>query len=213
MKKIILIHGYNRDHNDMTTLKDNLEELGYEIILVDLPLTFKRIEYCTDIFKREVQEIISRLPKEEKISLVGHSTGGLIIRNFLTITQHKGKIDKCVLIGTPNKGSKLADIAAKVANIFVDIFKTLKSLRTKNIERLNLYAGTEIEIGAIAGNKNNLLLGNLLKRENDGRVRVDSVKYDNLKDFIVLPYGHKEIHYKFETAKLIDNFLKYKKFK
>ena len=46
--------------------------------------------------------------------------------------------------------------------------------------------------------KNKLLLGKLLTGENDGRVTVNSVYYEGLKYFIILPYQHKEIHYKWE---------------
>jgi hypothetical protein len=34
------------------------------------------------------------------------------------------------------------------------------------------------------------------------------VKFDGLKDFVELPYGHKDIHYQLETVELIDAFLK-----
>ena len=59
----------------------------------------------------------------------------------------------------------------------------------------------------IAGNKNKLLFGRLIKSENDGRVAVDSVSFEGLKEFIVLPYHHKEIHHRQETAELVHRFL------
>ncbi|KYH28747.1 hypothetical protein CLTEP_27490 [Clostridium tepidiprofundi DSM 19306] len=115
-------------------------------------------------------------------------------------------------LSTPNNGSQLANIASKFSSIFVNIFKTLESLKPENIENLNLKHIESIEIGAIAGNKNNLLLGKLLKTENDGRVHVNSVKYKELKDFIVVPYSHKEIHHKYEIAKLVSIFIENGKF-
>jgi uncharacterized alpha/beta hydrolase family protein len=211
-EKIILIHGYNKNKSDMKALSKHLDSLGYDSILVDLPLTFKELEHCSLLFRDNIQNIIKDLPQGEKINLVGHSTGGLIIRKFLCDTKFKDKINKCVLIATPNKGTKLADIAAKVSNLFIKVFKTLRSLQTKSVENLNLRNIEGIEIGAIAGDKCNLLLGKMLKNKNDGRVEVSSVYYDGVKDFVVLPYGHKEIHYKFDTAKLIDNFIKNGKF-
>ncbi|WP_018248390.1 alpha/beta fold hydrolase [Orenia marismortui] len=211
--KVILVHGYKKNQNDMLVLKENLEDLDYDVILVDLPLTFKKIEACNSIFKQKIEKIISNLDQNEKISFVGHSTGGLIIRCFLSNTEYQGRVHRCVLIATPNQGSQLANIAAKFANIFINIFKTLDSLRSSNVQKLFLEDIATIEVGAIAGNKNNLFLGKLLKNENDGRVQVDSVKYNGLKDFIVIPYGHKEIHYKFKTAELVDSFLRKGKFK
>ncbi|WP_253250779.1 alpha/beta hydrolase [Orenia metallireducens] len=212
-KKVILVHGYNKNQKDMISLKNNLEKLGYSGTLVTLPLTFKKIEYCTSLFKEKVEKIISNLDKNEKISLIGHSTGGLIIRHFLSNTGYIHKINRCVLIATPNHGSKLAAIAANLSTTFIRIFKTLGSLHPDNINRLEFKDIKTVEVGAIAGNKRNLLLGRILAKENDGRVQVNSVKYSGLKDFIILPYGHKEIHHQFKTAELVDSFLRNGKFK
>ncbi|MCT4507776.1 MAG: alpha/beta hydrolase [Tepidibacter sp.] len=207
-KKIILIHGYNKKSKDMKVLKNNLEKLGYEGVLVDLPLTFKEIEHSTNILESIISEMIQNIESDEKIHLVGHSTGGLIIRHVLTTTKYLDRIDKCVLIATPNNGSELADIAGRIIKILTSIFKTLKSLQSENIKALNLKDNHGIEIGAIAGNKQNLFLGKFLDDKNDGRVTINSVKFDGLKDFVELPYGHKDIHYQLETVELIDAFLK-----
>ncbi|WP_099191796.1 alpha/beta fold hydrolase [Tepidibacter mesophilus] len=210
--KIILIHGYNKKSKDMKVLKKNLETKGYECILVDLPLTFKEIEHSTNILESIICEIIKDIEEDEKIHLVGHSTGGLIIRHLLTITKYLDKIGKCVLIATPNNGSELADIAGSTIKIATYIFKTLKSLQSENVKTLKLKDNHGIEVGAIAGNKQNLFLGRFLTGENDGRVTINSVKFDGLKDFVDLPYGHKDIHYQFKTSELIDSFFRNGKF-
>jgi hypothetical protein len=56
-------------------------------------------------------------------------------------------------------------------------------------------------------------LGYLIPGENDGRVDIKSVEFDNMKDFIKLNYGHKEIHHKKETAHYVDLFIKTGSFK
>ncbi|PAB60996.1 alpha/beta fold hydrolase [Anaeromicrobium sediminis] len=211
-QKVVLVHGYNKNSNDMKVLKRNLEKIGYKGVVVDLPLTYKEIEYCAFVFEGIIYEIIKNLKPNEKINIVGHSTGGLIIRHLLSTSKYISKINKCVLVATPNNGSELADIAGNMSKILINIFKTLKSLQCQEVKALKLENSHEIEIGAIAGNRNNLFLGYLLSDENDGRVTVKSVKFAGLKDFVVLPYGHKEIHYMWETARLIDTFIKTGKF-
>ena len=106
----------------------------------------------------------------------------------------------------PNKGSKLADLASELFPRSVDIFKTLKSLKCENVRKLQLKHIDGVEIGAIAGNKGNLLSDILLKDVNDGRVEINSAIYKELKDFIVLPFNHNEIHHKFKTAELVNIF-------
>lgn len=207
-QRVVLIHGYFKNYKDMMNLKKNLEALGYECITVDLPLTFESIEHATSIFENKMQEILFSLGNGKKISLVGHSSGGLVIRLFLSNTEYIRRIHRCVLVATPNKGSRLADIAWRTFPPFVKVFKTLYFLREKSVKKLNLYCGDQIEIGVIAGNRSNLLLGKLLKGENDGRVGLSSALYERAKECIVLPYNHNEIHHRFKTAKLIDCFLR-----
>ncbi|MCK8815785.1 putative lipase [Natroniella sulfidigena] len=206
-EKVILVHGYNKDQSDMLSLKNNLEKEGYQGFLVDLPLRFEEIRDATEVFATEVKKIIDSLEEGERINFVGHSTGGLVIRHYLAKSKLNFNLGRVVLIATPNQGSDLAEIASTIKP-FTDVFKTLDSLQSKKVKELNLSSAKEVEIGAIAGNKNNLLLGQLLEGANDGRVRVDSVKYNGLSDFVVLPYDHKEIHHKSKTAKLVDYFLR-----
>ncbi len=209
---VILLHGYNKNKKDMYSLRDNLLDLDYEVILAELPLLFRSVQHCSNIFVEQIKAVIADLNSGEKIKLVGHSTGGIVIRRVIKDSDISSYIDRCVLISTPHKGSKLADIAADISKYFINIFKPVKSITTENISKMDLITPAHIEIGAIAGSKSNLFLGRLLRKKNDGRIEVDSVKYDDLKDFRVLHYGHKEIHHQLETAQLIDNFLKEGKF-
>jgi pimeloyl-ACP methyl ester carboxylesterase len=206
-KKVVLAHGYLRTYKDMDDLKINLEKLGYEVMLVDLPLTFSNIEYAASIFEKDINQLITNLEDNEKISLVGHSAGGLVIRLFLNNTINIDKIHRCVLIATPNKGCQLAEIASRISRTFINIFQTLKSLKYEKIKKLNLSYNKNIEIGVIAGNKNDLLLGKLLNTDNDGRVEIDSALYEEAKDYIIVPLNHRKIHHDFEIARKIDNFL------
>lgn len=211
--KVVLVHGFNKNSKDMRPLKQNLNSLGYDCFSPDLQLSFKEIEFSSFMLEGILEEMIKfNLEKNEKIHLVGHSTGGLVIRKLISETNYADKIGRCVLIASPNKGSKLADIAGKIKP-YVEVFKTLKSLKYENMEKLNIKNCLDIEMAAIAGNKNNLLLGKLIDEVNDGRVELNSVYDSNLKDFLVLPYGHKEIHHKVETARWVDTFLKTGKFK
>ncbi len=196
----------------MVVLKNNLENLNYQVYLADLPLTFKSLEKSVEILKHQAADLLRRFDNEDKINLVAHSTGGLVVRRLIKEGDLNHRINRCVLIASPNKGSLLSQMSAKLP-FFNKIFKTADSIRPINVKEMDLASSGEIEIGAAAGVRSNLILGKFLNSKNDGRIKVDSVKYKGLKDFVELPYGHKEIHYKKETAELIDNFLKTGKFK
>jgi len=207
MKKAILLHGFHKNAKDMKPLAKYLTELGYDCFTPNLPLTFHEFDYAASHLEDQINDLTRQMAKGEKVHLIGHSTGGLVIRKFLAITNYLDRIDRSVLIATPNKGCKLATIASNVKG-YTDIFKTVRSLHVNYINQINFTHDTTIEIGAIAGYRNNLLLGKLIDDVNDGRVEIDSVYLPELKDFLLLPYGHKEIHHRRQTAHWIHRFLK-----
>ena len=81
--KVVLVHGFNKNSNDMLQLKENLAQLGYKGITVNLPLTFKEIETAIIIFRKEIKILISNLDDGELIHFAGHSMGGLITRAYV----------------------------------------------------------------------------------------------------------------------------------
>jgi pimeloyl-ACP methyl ester carboxylesterase len=206
------VHGYARDSDDMKSLAKYLEKSGYRPVAVDLPLIFEHVEEAAEIFEKRVEIILSDLAENESVAMVGHSTGGLVIRYFLSHSRNFKRVSHAVLIATPNQGSRLAGLAGQASELLVETFATLDSLRPENIPKLGLCDPEETKTGAIAGNKSTLAVGRLLEKENDGRVEVKSVFYPQLDDFIVVPYNHNKIHHQKKTADLVISFLKFNSF-
>lgn len=210
-EEIILVHGYNKNEKDMLPLMNNLKEFGLNVRTINLPITFSNFNYCAELFAYKIKRILEDT-KIEKLHLIGHSTGGLIIKKFIEDTKLTN-IGKCILIATPNKGTKLANITKDYLPFVVKIFKPIDALIEGNQKILEPKNIPTPEIGCIIGRKNNLALGVFLSKESDGRVEVESAKNNIMKDFIILNYGHKKIHHKKEVAKYIHNFIKHGKFK
>lgn len=204
---VILVHGYAKDSDDMQSLAGFLENSGYRAVAVDLPLTFEHVQEAAAVFAEQVGQILSGLPDNAPLAMVGHSTGGLVIRYFLAHSPDCRRVGHAVLLATPNQGSRLAGIAGNVSGLLVKTFATLDSLQPENIPELGLSDPEETRIGAIAGNKSTPALGRLLEKENDGRVEVESVDYPGLDDFVVVAYNHNKIHHTKETAELVIRFL------
>jgi Predicted acetyltransferases and hydrolases with the alpha/beta hydrolase fold len=204
---VVLIHGYNKDESDMFPLKSNLIDLGYNCVTINFPTRFGTLGDCSNVLQSELSKMLPSMSKQQRIHLVGHSMGGLIIRSYLARSSFPN-LGRCVLIAPPNSGSKLADLAQKVVPPVSKVFKPLIDLKTNGTQISKPVSFPCPEIGIIAGNKSNLFLGIFLHNENDGRVEVDSTKLEGMKDFIVKRYGHKEIHHKYDIAILIDNFLR-----
>ncbi|MEA3452262.1 MAG: alpha/beta hydrolase [Bacteroidota bacterium] len=199
---IILIHGFNKNKKDMYFLENKLKETGHKVLNIDLPATFGTMEECRNSLHNQIKNVIKT---HKKISYISHSMGGLIIRDYINHFKQKN-INKCIFIATPHKGSKLAEIVNFIP-FYSKIFKPIKILLPSNNVNL-LKLNKNIQIGLIAGNKDNSIFGKLfLKNQNDGSVEVSSARTDETNNIIILNFGHKEIHKKNITFEYINNFL------
>lgn len=201
---VILVHGFFRKSRDMRFIKQRLEQYGYRTIAPDLPTTYKSLDDCTLALEKTLGKIRDT---DIRYHFVGHSMGGLIIRRFLSRNRIPN-LGRCVFIATPNQGAAMAAKILKFARPVALLFKPLRDLRRGGgiiPPPLNL---PEPEMGAIAGNRKARSWGRwLIHGENDGRVAVASVRFQGLKDFMVLPYDHHHIHHREETTLLVHQFL------
>ena len=201
---IVLVHGFFRTRRDMAFLAGYFEKKGYAVFRPTLPTIFSSLDQCT----ARLAEKLQQLPRDwQRIHFVGHSMGGLIIRQYLAGHGVEG-LGRCVLIGTPNKGTSLAGIAARYFSFALHLFKPIQSFLPGGLAIAPPRNNPPPEMGVIAGNRDNILLGRLFKHESDGRVPVDSVPFAGQKEFITLPYNHLDIHHSQEVAELVLQFLR-----
>jgi pimeloyl-ACP methyl ester carboxylesterase len=192
MEIVVLQHGYNKSQRDMRPLERMLSRSGFE---------------------NHLKQLVSR-EATSTLHLVGHSMGGLVIRHVLA-RYHVPNLGKCVLVAPPNQGTALANLAASYLRPLLQIYKPLQALRTNGYVQHYDSLGPSTksqshspQIGIIAGSNSKLLLGRLLTSPNDGRVEVESTKLADMTDFLIMPYGHKEIHHRLEVAAQIEYFLR-----
>ncbi len=199
----ILVHGYFKGGRDMAPLARLLENLGRRIAVADLPATFGSLDRCRAGLERFLD---SAAKDAETIHLVGHSFGGLVIRAYLAANKAE-RVGRCVFIGTPNRGARLADIGLRFFPFAYRVLKPLDSLVTYAPPIPQPRRNPPPETGIIAGNRNRLISGMFLSRASDGRVEVEETRLDGMTDFVMLPYIHTRIHKRPETAVLVDRFL------
>lgn len=198
----VLVHGFNKGKNDMAYLEKGLRESGFETVSVDLPTRFGTLEECRDSLSLQINDLVQ---KYETVNYVAHSLGGLITRAYINHVK-QDNVGRCVFIATPHKGSRLAGFADSIP-FYSRIFQTvIPILPGSDFSPPGL--AKNIKAGLIAGDKNKHLLGRLfLSDKSDGRIEVSSVESKDADEFIVLPYGHKEIHHQQQTVMLVRNFL------
>lgn len=198
----VLIHGFNKSKSDMLYIEAGLKSAGFEVLSVSLPTTFCSLEQCCNSLFLQIKEIVD---SADMVNYVAHSMGGLITRYFID-SMGQTNVGKCVFIATPHGGSKLASIASFIP-LYSTIFKPIKDL-IPGLSYRDFGSDKNFKIGVIAGCQNDGIIGRLfMSRQSDGRVEISAVKTNDMDDFVIVPYGHSDIHHNSKTLLLVKNFL------
>lgn len=107
---ILLLHGLFNNRASWFWFKRHLRSQGFNNIVTINLSSWHNEETLTELVAKKIDEVRHRL-KVEKVTLIGHSMGGIIARNYLQLRGGAGKIEQCVFLGSPHFGSKLAPFA------------------------------------------------------------------------------------------------------
>lgn len=202
---VIVVHGLARSDNAMWLMERRFADEGYDVCLLD----YKTIGQDNGaLFSDTVRQIDACL-SDKKTHFVGHSLGGLVIKNYLSNPERLNNITslgEVVFAGTPNHGSEVAD-AMKDHYLMEIGGEVAKSLMT-GIDTMGDKLGQNtVPVGVIAGRKSMPMTQDYFSDDNDGLVSVESTKLANMKDFIVLDVSHSAMRYDKEVALQILHFL------
>ncbi|WP_394131898.1 alpha/beta hydrolase [Shewanella maritima] len=208
---VVLAHGLGRSDTAMWRFTQRLENAGYLVCTLNYASIGETVQGVFDNTTTQIDQCISSAPS---VHFIGHSLGGLVIRNYLqnhTDFAASERLGQVILIGTPNKGSELADHfqdswLMKVAG------EVSQSLITGNTSLGNQIEELPIDIGVIAGTKSSILTNDAFTGPNDGLVSVDSTKLDQSSDFIALDVGHSGMRYNKQVAEQAIFYLKHGRF-
>ena len=207
----ILLHGLGRFRQSMRKLEQHLKGHGYTTLNLSYPSTTKSIETIAEThLSRAVQSC--EAGGAGKIHFVGHSLGGLIVRQYLQ--QHSVPAgSRLVMLSPSNQGSELVDLLRQVP-----LYRWVTGPAGQEIGRgpeavIHRLKPIEIEVGVIAGNRSlNLLSSAFLDGADDGLVSVKSTMLPEMHDFIVVPNNHTFIMRDPLVMKQVAHFLKHGRF-
>lgn len=203
---VVLSHGLGRSDNAMWRLEDKLEQAGFDVCNIDYDTIGESVDH---VLQQANNEITSCLKPASKIHFVGHSLGGLVIKSFLSSNPEfpsQYNLGEVVMVGTPNKGSEVADHLEDhmLMNLDGGIGKALMTGANtlgKQIPEL------EITVGVIAGTSRSGATSHYFSGPNDGLVSVESAKFANMKDFITMNVSHSAMRYNDKVAAQVINFI------
>lgn len=209
--QVILIHGLHMHAFAMKPLAKKLTAHGFDCYCFGYHSVIKTI---ADHSKRLNDWLARHFEQHSHFYLVGHSLGGLVIRDFIERYPDwvkTGRIERIVTLGTPHAGSQVANHMVKYIPTFIG-----KSYQGALDGSLPVTL-SQVDIGVIAGNKPAGLGSLMMKKDwrqqpNDGTVFVSETYFAHQKQHITLPYSHTGLILSDEVAKQTAHFLRYGQF-
>ena len=212
---VLLVHGLHQSALYMEFLAKKLQNHGFHTFSFDYDSLGETLDQHSDGLNDWLE---TNHDPQVTVNMVGHSLGGLVIRDFIA-RYSQWQIGRCVTLGTPHSGS----IKAKYIKDLIPplIGKSYEKSLDGNIVPLK----EGICLGVIAGNVPNNLSQVVLmyhgyqakltldEREHDGAVFVYETRLPSAADHIVLPVSHMEMLVDDTVAYQTAYFLKQGKFK
>jgi len=103
---VLLVHGYISNYRVWDKVARALHHAGHPVLAITLEPLFTSIEDYTPQIQQAVQQL-KQTTGAARVTLVGHSMGGLVIRAWLR--QHgSAGVAKIITLGTPHQGTQSA---------------------------------------------------------------------------------------------------------
>lgn len=194
-KVVIALHGLIRTAGSLRKVCGYLhEQAGYTAIAMNYSST--RTEVAQHA--RALKSIIDHLEGVDRIDLVSHSLGSLVIRHYLSDTtdpatnrQGDPRIQRIVMYAPPNQGAELAEKLGR-NQVFKMVFGVAGTQLARAWPELEKHlAIPQCEFGVIAGGRGDDRGWNpLLTGDDDGVVSVATTRLPGAADSLVLPASH-----------------------
>jgi triacylglycerol lipase len=141
---VVLVHGYDGTPATLGTLATRLRRAGRQVVTVELP---DRGTGDIDLSAGMVARAVDAT-RAARIDLIGYSTGGIVVRDYLGQPGRAGRARHVVLLATPNHGTQIAGMASLLGPQLCNGACPQLAPDSQLLQRLNrLAGGVEIPAG------------------------------------------------------------------
>ncbi|MEM8768204.1 MAG: alpha/beta fold hydrolase [Pseudomonadota bacterium] len=204
--KVVLLHGLGRTEAAMLILENDLKGAGYDVYNIGYPSNDLGPEALVEQVSAAIVDCCEG--GEDTVHFVGHSLGGLLIRAHLA----KGlpaNLGRVVLLGTPNKGSELADLEEGLPGALVDMAgPTAQMLGTGPDAFPASLPAPNFVVGVVAGTRDAIVTNQWLPLPNDSMVSRDSAHLEGATDYLEFEVTHWGLRNDPDVAAATITFLK-----
>ena len=163
-----------------------LEPDGYTFVNFDYPSTQQPIS----VFADQLQQLIASLDGIERIHFVAHSMGGLIVRKWCQ-QYSDPRVQRMVMIGTPNNGAEIATMLKKNLLFQLIFGPSGQQLVSDPEEFISTLPTPTMEFAVIAGARGTPDGFNpLIPGDDDGIVTVLSARLAGAADYLAVSVLH-----------------------
>ena len=107
-RPIILCHGYMHNKSAFLLMGHRLRKIGRNnVVTLNFGPPSRRVPFFAERLSEAVKTALARTGVE-KVDLVGHSMGGLVVRYFIERLEGAGSVNAAVTLGAPHLGAKTA---------------------------------------------------------------------------------------------------------
>lgn len=186
---VILLHGFAGWPGRMARLERDCVAAGWATLSPYYPSWARPHPHNLARLQARIAHFADEVPG--KVHFVGHSMGGLMIRALLN-QWRPARMGQVVMIGTPQGGSELADIARRIG-LAIILGHSGALLTTARDATTQARLGTvDYPLGIIAGDRHGIMtpLRRLIPAPHDGKVSVAATHIAGESAHIVLPVSH-----------------------
>jgi len=175
---VVLLHGLGLSTLFMRKIEKMLYEEGFDVYNLDYPSRRHNIETATSYVYHQLQNRL--IGDYKQVHLVGHSLGGILIRN-IAYRYCFHNLGKVVALAPPNHGSLLVDMFKMCSPIRWYLGPAFLELNTDS-QFLKQLTYVPRSYYVIAGNRSvPTLFGFLINDINDGVVTVESTVCETMQ--------------------------------
>lgn len=208
---VILMHGLIRSADSMGALGKALtKEMQANIFSFEYASTRSGIAEHAKALRR----VIDGLPRESKLSFVGHSMGNIVVRHAIGdwLAENDqatlNRMHSVVMVGPPNQGASIARQLAKTGLFEFTAGEGAMELGPKWTELEKRLATPTCAFGIIAGQLTNSVITNpLVNGEGDFVVSLEETQLAGAKETLTVPQIHSFLMDDPKVQTAVRNFL------